>query len=105
MPRTAFRIFITPFVFLLTVEAGLRADVTRFDLSGTMRDGTGGVLPGVTITLKNAELVTVEPTVAVTHELDGHGVDPRVTRLLTRCERGQLPVVGAGQMLVDVSDL
>jgi hypothetical protein len=35
--------------------APLRADITRFDLSGTVTDGTGGVLPGVTVTLKNAD--------------------------------------------------
>src|SRR5207249_4831695 len=32
-----------------------RADITRFDLSGTVTDGTGAVLPGVTVTLKNAD--------------------------------------------------
>ncbi len=43
------------FIFLLAATTSLRADVTRFDLSGTVTDGTGGVLPGVTITLKNAD--------------------------------------------------
>ena len=54
---------------------------------------------------EHRELLTVDPAVAVAHQLDGHRVDPRVARLLARCERGQLPVVGAGQMLVDVPDL
>ena len=54
---------------------------------------------------EHRELLTVDPAVAVTHQLDGHGVDPRVTRVLARRERGQLPVVGAGQMLADVPDL
>ena len=54
---------------------------------------------------EHRELLTVDPAVAVTHQLDGHGVDPRVARLLARGERRQLPVVGAGQMLVDVPDL
>ena len=54
---------------------------------------------------EHGELLAVDPAVAVPHQLDGHGVDPRVTRLLAGCQRGQLPVVGAGQMLVDVSDL
>jgi hypothetical protein len=35
----------------LPLKAG--ADVTRFDLAGTVTDVTGGVLPGVTVTLKN----------------------------------------------------
>ena len=54
---------------------------------------------------EHRELMTVDPAVAVTHQLDSHRVDPRVTLLLTRCERGQLPVIGAGQMLVDIPDL
>ena len=55
MPRSRFRILLTAFVFQLAAAASLRADVTRFDLSGTVTDGTGAVLPGVTITLKNAD--------------------------------------------------
>ena len=55
MPRFSIRILVTAFVFMLAVAASLRADVTRFDLSGTVTDGTGSVLPGVTITLKNAD--------------------------------------------------
>jgi hypothetical protein len=49
--------------------------------------------------------VAIEPAVAVPDQLDGHRVDPRVARLLTRGESGQLPVIGAGQMLVNVPDL
>ncbi len=49
--------------------------------------------------------MAIEPAVAVPDQLDGHGVDPRVARLLTRCESGQLPVIGAGQMLMNVPDL
>src|SRR5438552_16492497 len=55
MPRFSIRILVTAFVFMLAVAASLCADVTRFDLSGTVTDGTGSVLPGVTITLKNAD--------------------------------------------------
>jgi len=68
MPRTAFRILMTAFVFVLAVAASLRADVTRFDLSGTVTDGTGGVLPGVMITLKNADTGFSRSTVT-----DGQG--------------------------------
>ena len=39
----------------LAMTLTVRADVTRFDLSGTVTDSTGGVLPGVTVTLKNTE--------------------------------------------------
>ena len=38
-----------------TFPAVVRADITRFDLSGTASDNTGGVLPGVTVTLKNVD--------------------------------------------------
>ena len=43
------------FACLLIAPAAVRADITRFDLSGTITDATGGVLPGVTVTLKNAD--------------------------------------------------
>src|SRR5436190_11705897 len=55
MPRTTLRVLLTALVLALAAAASLRADVTRFDLSGTVTDGTGAVLPGVTITLKNAD--------------------------------------------------
>src|SRR5882762_4116874 len=42
-------------VCLLIAPAAVRADITRFDLSGTITDATGGVLPGVTVTLNNAD--------------------------------------------------
>src|SRR5205807_3371214 len=45
-------------LFILAVviqPLAARADITRFDLSGTIRDNTGGVLPGVTVTLKNVD--------------------------------------------------
>src|SRR5262249_38583916 len=55
MPRTGPRLFISVFVFVLSLAASARADVTRFDLAGTVTDATGGVLPGVTVTLKNSD--------------------------------------------------
>jgi outer membrane receptor protein involved in Fe transport len=42
------------------------ADVTRFELSGTVTDQTGAVLPGVSVTLENAD--TGATRVAVTNE-------------------------------------
>jgi outer membrane receptor protein involved in Fe transport len=63
MPRTAFRLLMPAFVFVLALAASVRADVTRFDLAGTVVDGTGGVLPGVTVTLKNADTGFVRSTV------------------------------------------
>jgi outer membrane receptor protein involved in Fe transport len=55
MPRHPIRLFLSAAALLLAVVASARADVTRFDLSGTVVDGTGGVLPGVTVTLKNVD--------------------------------------------------
>jgi outer membrane receptor protein involved in Fe transport len=55
MPRTTLRVLLTALVLALSAAASLRADVTRFDLAGTVTDRTGGVLPGVTVTLKNAD--------------------------------------------------
>lgn len=40
-----------------------RADVTRFDLSGVITDATGGVLPGVTVTIHNADTGLTRMTV------------------------------------------
>jgi hypothetical protein len=40
---------------LLGVAVPAAADITRFDLSGTVTDATAGVLPGATVTLKNAD--------------------------------------------------
>src|SRR5258706_10217048 len=56
MLRTWYRFgVVTLFACLLAFPAGVSADITRFDLSGTVTDATGGVLPGVTVTLKNAD--------------------------------------------------
>jgi carboxypeptidase family protein len=38
---------------LLLAGSTARADITRFDLSGTVTDTSGGVLPGVSVTIKN----------------------------------------------------
>src|SRR6185295_10510546 len=54
MPRLRFHV-LALFFALLIASAPLGADITRFDLSGTITDVTGGVLPGVTVTLKNAD--------------------------------------------------
>jgi outer membrane receptor protein involved in Fe transport len=55
MPRTLFRLLASTALVVLAAASSARADVTRFDLSGTVVDGTGGVLPGVTVTLKNVD--------------------------------------------------
>jgi len=55
MPRTLFRLLASIGLVVFAAASSARADVTRFDLSGTVVDGTGGVLPGVTVTLKNAD--------------------------------------------------
>src|SRR5215813_11252445 len=56
MPRHICRLPAAVAVLLvLVITASVRADVTRFDLAGTVTDATGGVLPGVTVTLKNSD--------------------------------------------------
>jgi outer membrane receptor protein involved in Fe transport len=55
MPRPFFRLVLPAVIACLLVPAAVHADITRFDLSGTIVDGSGGVLPGVTVTLKNAD--------------------------------------------------
>jgi outer membrane receptor protein involved in Fe transport len=56
MSNTILRsIFTGAFAALLILPAPVRADITRFDLSGTITDGTGAVLPGVAVTLKNLD--------------------------------------------------
>jgi hypothetical protein len=56
MPRTIHRLLrVAAALCLLAFASAVRADVTRFDLSGTVTDGTGAVLPGVTVTLKNSD--------------------------------------------------
>ena len=55
MPRTLSRLVVAILAAVLAFPAAAGADITRFDLSGTVTDGTGGVLPGVTVSLKNAD--------------------------------------------------
>jgi carboxypeptidase family protein len=56
MPRTSRSVALVALLAsLVGFPSPARADITRFDLSGTVTDGTGGVLPGVTVTLKNAD--------------------------------------------------
>jgi hypothetical protein len=62
MPRLRFHSFAL-FLGLLIASAPVRADITRFDLSGVITDSTGGVLPGVTVTLKNADTGQVRSAV------------------------------------------
>ena len=63
MPRNSLRVCLSAFILVLAIVANARADVTRFDLSGTVVDGTGGVLPGVSVTLKNVDTGFVRSTV------------------------------------------
>ena len=51
------------------------------------------------------ELLPLEPAVAVAHQLDRHRVDPGAPALLARGERRQLPVVGPGQIAMDLGEL
>ncbi len=53
MPRTLLRFVLLACMLFIPFTAS--ADITRFDLSGRVTDGTGAVLPGVTITLKNLD--------------------------------------------------
>src|SRR5689334_12134861 len=55
MLRTLYRLLASIGLVVFAAASSARADVTRFDLSGTVVDGTGGVLPGVTVTLKNVD--------------------------------------------------
>src|SRR3954468_24671387 len=64
MHRTMRRVTaVGVFALLLLSPAMVRADITRFDLSGTITDGTGAVLPGVTVSLKNADTGFTRSTV------------------------------------------
>ena len=54
MHRTLIRVVLLCAAVLL-VAVPLIADVTRFDLSGIVTDATGGILPGVTVNLKNGD--------------------------------------------------
>jgi outer membrane receptor protein involved in Fe transport len=53
---------VAALAFVLALPALVRADITRFDLSGTVTDGTGAVLPGVTVTLKNVDTGATKST-------------------------------------------
>jgi outer membrane receptor protein involved in Fe transport len=55
MSRPLSRFISLVAIACLLAPAAVRADITRFDLSGIITDATGGVLPGVTVTLKNAD--------------------------------------------------
>src|SRR5207245_1349438 len=61
--RCGLRVCLSAFILVLAIVANARADVTRFDLSGTVVDGTGGVLPGASVTLKNVDTGFVRSTV------------------------------------------
>src|SRR5881396_7148 len=56
MPRTRWWFLrLALFASLFIAPSPARGDITRFDLSGTITDGTGAVLPGVTVSLANAD--------------------------------------------------
>src|SRR5499427_3144019 len=63
MPRYLSLLVVSAFLFVLSLAASVGADVTRFDLAGAVTDATGGVLPGVTVTLKNVDTGFVRSTV------------------------------------------
>jgi hypothetical protein len=49
------QLMLVGFVLCVGRPSSAVADVTRFDLAGTVTDVTGGVLPGVTVTLHNVD--------------------------------------------------
>ena len=56
MLRSSFRLVLSPVLALLLAFPALAgADITRFDLSGTVKDSTGAVVPGATVTLRNLD--------------------------------------------------
>ncbi|MCA1586061.1 MAG: TonB-dependent receptor, partial [Acidobacteria bacterium] len=57
------RIVLVGFAACLLTFPAAAADITRFDLSGTVTDGTGAVLPGVAVTLKNVDTGLTRSTV------------------------------------------
>src|SRR5262252_993351 len=63
MPRYLSLLVVSAFLFVLSLAASVGADVTRFELAGAVTDATGGVLPGVTVTLKNVDTGFVRSTV------------------------------------------
>jgi outer membrane receptor protein involved in Fe transport len=64
MPRILSCILLQTCALVLVLAASLRADVTRFDLSGIVTDSTGAVLPGATITVKNVDTGFTRSTVS-----------------------------------------
>jgi hypothetical protein len=54
MPRAICRFTALSLIASL-LAVPVRADITRFDLSGTVTDRTGAALPGVTVTLHNVD--------------------------------------------------
>src|SRR4029077_20562456 len=67
MRRSLIRV-VGLFAAILLLSVPLIADVTRFDLSGVVTDATGGILPGVTVNLKNVDTGFTRSTVT-----DGSG--------------------------------
>lgn len=63
MPRTNLRPVLFA-VLLVLIPIATSADITRFDLSGTVTDGSGAVIPGVTVTLKNLDTGLSRSTVS-----------------------------------------
>lgn len=56
MPTTLVRsVLAGVFASFLILPSSVHADITRFDLSGTITDGTGAVLPGVSVTFRNVD--------------------------------------------------
>src|SRR5262245_4415138 len=49
--------------FIALSVSSARADITRFDLSGVITDSTGGVLPGVTVSIRNVDTGFTRSTV------------------------------------------
>jgi outer membrane receptor protein involved in Fe transport len=48
---------------LVLAASSVQGDVTRFDLAGVVRDTTGAVLPGVTVSVKNVDTGVTRSTV------------------------------------------
>jgi len=57
------RTFIIAVCSWALAASPVRADVTRFDLAGIVRDTTGAVLPGVTVSVKNVDTGFTRSTV------------------------------------------
>jgi len=64
MLRSSFRLVLGPvLVLLLAFPVVALADITRFDLAGTVKDSTGAVVPGATVTLRNLDTGFTRSTV------------------------------------------